>query len=184
MKNKAFTLIELLVVVLIIGILAAIAVPQYQKAVMKSYFAKCQTMVASIKNAYNEYVLVHGNSPTAFTDLTLTLPSDFKKWDINNMYGSCMANESMACCINKYYYSSSTNYDPGYIVCYRSDLSFGYLEDLFTNTGTATNDKYCVSSNSDIKARDFCSNLGTYKQGRSLKSQNATHGQYYLYKIN
>ena len=48
-KNKGFTLIEMLVVVLIIGILAGIALPQYRKAVVKSKFAEVDLAVSAIK---------------------------------------------------------------------------------------------------------------------------------------
>jgi len=75
MKNKAFTLIELLVVVLIIGILAAIAVPQYQKAVDKSRFTKLVLYTDAITKAQKTYFLAKGSYAINLNDLDVKLPT-------------------------------------------------------------------------------------------------------------
>jgi len=62
MKGSAgFTLIELLVVVLIIGILAAIAVPQYFKVVEKGKFAESMEWINSLKGAQERYLAKNGS---------------------------------------------------------------------------------------------------------------------------
>ncbi len=75
MKNsRAFTLIELLVVVLIIGVLTAVAVPQYQKVIMKSHYSKLKNLLHSMIQAEELYYLANGNYTNDVHALDIGLP--------------------------------------------------------------------------------------------------------------
>ncbi len=84
MNHKAFTLIELLVVVLIIGILSAIALPQYTQAVEKSRAAEALTNIGSFKRAVDIWKLANPGKRRLFTgngsgvgELDIDVPSDW-----------------------------------------------------------------------------------------------------------
>ena len=74
MKNKAFTLIEVLIVVLIIGILAAIALPQYKKMVIKTQFSELVNALKALVNAQSIYYIANGTYTANRDSLDLTFP--------------------------------------------------------------------------------------------------------------
>lgn len=85
---KGFTLIELLVVVLIIGILSAVALPQYEKAVMRSRFTQMVTAARSIVQAQHIFYMENGEYTADLNDLDVVFP-DSKEGAVSLREGSC-----------------------------------------------------------------------------------------------
>jgi type IV pilus assembly protein PilE len=75
-------LIELLVVVLIIGILSAVALPQYQKTVEKSRASEVYSYVSAWEKAQNVYRLENGTYTDDLENLSITLP-ELKYFTVN-----------------------------------------------------------------------------------------------------
>ena len=85
MNNKGFTLIELLVVVLIIGILAAIALPQYTKAVERSRAAEAMQALGDLATAQSIFYMTNNSFAPKLSDLnkgdiTVPDPSAAGRW--------------------------------------------------------------------------------------------------------
>ena len=73
--SAGFTLMELLVVVLIIGILAGVALPQYETAVLKSKMNSIVPLVRAIKNANEVYYMANGKYTDNLNDLDISIPA-------------------------------------------------------------------------------------------------------------
>lgn len=79
--KKGFTLIELLVVVLIIGILSAVALPQYSRAVEKSRAAEALTIADAVHKGVTLYYLATNSFPSSLDELDIQV-SPSKTFDI------------------------------------------------------------------------------------------------------
>ena len=75
-KNRGFTLIEMLVVMVVIGILAAIAIPSYQNQLRRGTRASAQAIMADIANKELYYLQAQRAYSTDYAQLGVVLPGE------------------------------------------------------------------------------------------------------------
>ncbi len=149
-KNNGFTLIELLVVVLIIGILSSIALPQYQKAVLKTRFTSMMAVVDGIAQAQELYYLENGKYATSFDELAVSLPCA----GVTGIFAMC----------GGIHYATT-----GYAQNYSAALEY---KRLFQNNPEGTK-RYCIAllnrENGEM-ARKVCKSIGTLDSEKTSSS--------------
>ena len=147
--KKAFTLIELLVVVLIIGILAAVALPQYEVSVLKTKLSNMRTVARSYARAAQAYYAENNTWPTTFAAMAMDVPGGNEQ--INATYhNSCYTTEQMWCCIIEFW---TGNQGAG-ITCGNPDYQFAY-EYKFAESGRET----CHAKSDNTKAIQMCKSI-------------------------
>ncbi len=142
--KKGFTLIELLVVVLIIGILSAVALPQYTKAVEKARLSEALINAKAIQDAFQMYLLENGGYPSSrvyLNDMGTATELSGGEWsaDLKN-YDT------------KYfeYYQPQCLSTGCYLEIYRLPYEYGLVID--------NDEKNCYTENTDL-GRYICKSL-------------------------
>lgn len=144
-KNAAFTLIELLVVVLIIGILSAVALPQYTKAVARSRASEAWLNGTALAQAQQRYYLANGNYTLDLDSLDIQVrDTDSYKYKVTNEMSD----------------GSTSSYYRLYIGAQKDDIpSFEFA--------LATGKIWCIASENDTLANSVCRTYASLSQSKN-----------------
>lgn len=144
-KKSGFTLIELLVVVLIIGILAAVALPKYELAVAKSRYTQLMIGADMIKKANQLYYMANGKYSLDLNELDLSLSG----CEISEDGKNCRLKNGGICYIN----DGSHNAQGLVPIALCSNKGMYYLVNF-------SNDRWCYATETNDVANQLCKSMG------------------------
>ena len=176
-----FTLIELLVVVLIIGILAAVALPQYTQAVEKSRFATYRALANSMAQSAEAYYLANSSWPTSLDELSIDLPADMNIQSSISHQTTCRRNNTMYCCM---FPPSTTENVVGGITCGPNDYHLLFSRGYSRPDGSSRVSHGCVAK--EEKYQKICQSLSGLSSGTATWTPTPTQdwiSGYYSYKL-
>ncbi len=146
-----FTLIELLVVVLIIGILAAIALPQYQVAVAKSRYMQLIVIADAIKKANQLYYMSNGTYALDMKDLDFHVSEC--QISENGKFCSIRRNgKRVATC----YLNDGTQNADGSL----KPLAYCQGDDIYYSLRYTSDNRYCYATSTNKVTNQVCSSMG------------------------
>ena len=168
---KGFTLIELLVVVLIIGILAAVAFPQYEKAVEKSRLGAVLPLLDSVYQAQQTYYMANGTYASDLADLDVDLP-----WSGTLCPGICGVFQSfsnVSARSNDRWVLFSATTPNGFFVTLipqKYAAGAGISKQLGTGSGFSKSGQlFCMTRSDLFQANDYCKKNGLFYSNRFIR---------------
>lgn len=148
-QKRGFTLIELLVVVLIMGILAAVALPQYRVAVVKTRLGTMMPIVDGMLKSLDLYYLENGSWPSnANRDI---------EWTIDFPAGCSLKGAAAGFCSNGLFIDIVGS-RPDVMICSPKD-HIGYAK-ISNYASSFASSSYCLAMAEDQTAEQVCRSMG------------------------
>ncbi|MDD6152690.1 MAG: pilin [Elusimicrobia bacterium] len=175
MKN-GFTLIELLVVVLIIGILSAVALPQYEQAVLKARYTQMQTIISAYKTAAEVYYMANGTYPDYWHDMDLEPPSGCTAADNTTQ-------SALNCPTKSLYFDLYNNSSKNLVGFYQPNGKTKVAYVQWLDVSAKPGKRECWAVTGDEEARAFCRSLNGVEAGAASHHTCSLAGGCALYNL-